>query len=153
MDEMFTVHQNQTWELISLPNEKFTVGCRWVYTVKYHPDGSVDHLKAWLVAKGYTQTYGVDYMETFSPVARLNSVRIFISVTVNRQWPMYQLDIKNAFLHGDLQEELYMDQPSGYVVSGNDNLVCWLKKALYGLKQSPRAWVDKFSSVLIKYGF
>jgi len=113
------------------------VGCRWVYTIKYHPDGSVEHLNARLMAKGYIQTYGVDYIETFSPVARLNSVHILISVAVNHQWPMYQLDIKNAFLHGDLYEEIYMDQSSGYVVSGSENLVYQLKKALYGLKQSP----------------
>jgi hypothetical protein len=110
-EEMSALHKNQTWELTALPFGKQTVGCRWVYTIKYLPDGSVERLKARLVAKGYTQTYGVDYLETFSPVARLNSVRILLSVAVSRFWPLYQLDIKNAFLHGDLKEEVYMDQP------------------------------------------
>jgi len=94
----------------------------------------------------------VDYIETFSLVARLNSIHILISVAVNRQWPIYQLNIKNAFSYGDLQG-VYMDQPSGYVVSGSENLVCRLKKALYELKQSPRAWFDKFNSILFKYDF
>ncbi|KAL5705661.1 hypothetical protein ACHQM5_023936 [Ranunculus cassubicifolius] len=150
MDE----ESNGTWELVSLPSGKSgksTVGCRWVYTVKYLPDGSVERLKARLVAKGYTQTYGVDYMETFSPTARLNSVRVILSVAVTLNWPLFQLDVKNAFLHGDLQEEVYMDQPLGYVMEGHSGIVCRLKKAIYGLKQSPRAWFDKFSSVVVTY--
>ena len=113
----------------------------------------MDRLKARLVAKGYTQTYGVDYFETFSPVARLNSVRLLISMVVNLDWPLYQLDVKNAFLYGDLQEEVYMEQPPGFVGQGESSLVCRLKKAIYGLKQSPRAWFDKLSGVLNSFGF
>jgi hypothetical protein len=86
-------------------------------------------------------------------VARLNSVQILLSVAVSRSWPLYQLDIKNAFLHGDLKEEIYMDQPPGYVVAGSEHLVCRLQKALYGLKQSPRAWFDRFSAIVLGYGF
>ena len=106
-----------------------TVGCRWVYTIKYLPDDSIERLKGRLVAKGYTQTYGVDYFETFSPVARLHSVRILLSVATSQSWPLYQLDKKDAFLHSDLQEEVYIDQPCGYVDGGNPHLVCRLKKA------------------------
>ena len=106
---MSAFHQNQTWELTSLPCENHTVGCKWVYSVKYHPDGSVEYLNTRLLTKRYTLTYGVNYMETFSLVARMSSVRILISVAINRQWPMYQLNIKNAFLHGDLHEKVYMD--------------------------------------------
>ena len=109
--------------------------------------------KARLVAKGYTQTYGVDYLETFSLVARLNSVRILLSVAVSHSWPLYQLDIKNSFLHKDHQEEVYMDHSPGYVVTGSKHLVCQLQKALYGLKQSPLAWFDRFSAVVLGYGF
>ena len=106
--------------------------------------------RGWLL-KGTRR--GVDYLETFSPVARLNSVRILPSFAVSHSWPLYQLDIKNAFLHGDLKEEVYMDQPPGYVVAGSEHLVCRLQKALYGLKQSPRAWFDRFSAVVLGYGF
>jgi hypothetical protein len=152
-EEMSALHKNQTWELTTLPSGKQTVGCCWVYTIKDLPDGSVERLKVQLVAKGYMQTYGVDYLETFSPVAHLNSVRILLSVAVSCSWPLYQLDIKNTFLHGDLKEEVYIDQPPGYVVAGSEHLVCRLQKALYGLKQSPRAWFDRFSAVVLGYGF
>ena len=152
-EEMSALYKNQTWELTALPSGKQTVGCCWVYTIKYLPDGYVERLKARLVAKGYTQTYGVDYQETFSHVAHLNSVWILLSVAVSRSWPLYQLDIKNVFLHGDLQKEVYMDQPPGYVVTGSEHLVCQLRKALYGLKQSPHAWFDRFSAIVLRYGF
>ena len=111
------------------------------------------HLNARLVAKGYMQTYDVDYLETFSPVARLNFVWILLSVAVSHSWPLYQLNIKNAFLHGDLKEEVYMEQPPGYVVASSEHLVCRLRKALYGLKQSPHAWFDRLSVVVLGYGF
>jgi hypothetical protein len=138
--EISALHKNQTWEPIALPFGKQTVGCRWVYTIKYLPDGSVERLKARLVAKGYMQTYGSILFESYS-------------VAISLSWPLYQLDIKNAFLHGDLKEEVYMDQPPGYVVASSEHLVCRLQKALYGLKQSPRAWFDRFSAVVLGYGF
>ena len=104
------------------------------------------------MAKGYAQTYGVDYSDTFSPVAKMTSVRLFISLAVVHNWPLHQLDIKNAFLHGDLQEEVYMEQPPGFVAQGENGKVCHLKKSLYGLKQSPRAWFGKFSEVIQQFG-
>nr|CAN69691.1 hypothetical protein VITISV_026777 [Vitis vinifera] len=152
VDEMAILHSNGTWDLVVLPSGKSTVGCRWVYAVKVGPDGQVDRLKARLVAKGYTQVYGSDYGDTFSPVAKIASVRLLLSMAAMCSWPLYQLDIKNAFLHGDLAEEVYMEQPPGFVAQGESGLVCRLRRSLYGLKQSPRAWFGHFSSVVQEFG-
>ncbi|RVW12980.1 Retrovirus-related Pol polyprotein from transposon RE1 [Vitis vinifera] len=152
VDEMAALHSNGTWDLVVLPPGKSTVGCRWVYAVKVGPDGQVDRLKARLVAKGYTQVYGSDYGDTFSPVAKIASVRLLLSMAAMCSWPLYQLDIKNAFLHGDLVEEVYMEQPPGFVAQGESGLVCRLRRSLYGLKQSPRAWFSRFSSVVQEFG-
>ncbi|RVX14649.1 Retrovirus-related Pol polyprotein from transposon RE1 [Vitis vinifera] len=152
VDEMTALHSNGTWDLVVLPSGKSTVGCRWVYAVKVGPDGQVDRLKARLVAKGYTQVYGSDYGDTFSPVAKIASVRLLLSMAAMCSWPLYQLDIKNAFLHGDPAEEVYMEQPPGFVAQGESGLVCRLRRSLYGLKQSPRAWFSRFSSVVQEFG-
>ena len=116
---MDALHSNDTWDLVVLPSGKPTVGCRWVYTVKVGPDGQVDRLKAHLVAKGYTRVYGSDYGDTFSPIAKITSVRLLLSMAAMRSWPLYQLVIKNVFLHGDFAEEVYMKQPSGFVAQGS----------------------------------
>ncbi|RVW29613.1 Retrovirus-related Pol polyprotein from transposon TNT 1-94 [Vitis vinifera] len=152
VDEMAALHSNGTWDLVVLPSGKSTIGCRWVYAVKVGPDGQVDRLKACLVAKGYTQVYGSDYGDTFSPVAKIASVRLLLSMAAMCSWPLYQLDIKNVFLHGDLAEEVYMEQPPGFVAQGESGLVCRLCRSLFGLKQSPRAWFDRFSSVVQEFG-
>ena len=120
--------------------------------MKYFPDGSIERLKACLVAKGYTQTYGVDYAETFSPIAKISFVRILISLAANLGWTLFQLDVKNGFLNGDLKEEVYMEQPLRFVAQGESGKVCRLHKAIYGLKQSPRAWFGKFNEVVLKFG-
>ncbi|RVW74354.1 Retrovirus-related Pol polyprotein from transposon RE1 [Vitis vinifera] len=152
VDEMAALHSNGTWDLVVLPSGKSTVGCRWVYAVKVGPDGQVDRLKARLVAKGYTQVYGSDYGETFSPVAKIASVRLLLSMAAMCSWPLYQLDIKNAFLHGDLVEEVYMEQPPSFVAQGESGKVCGLRCSLYGLKQSLRALFGRFSSVVQEFG-
>ena len=152
IDEMQALEHNGTWELVPLPPGKKPVGCRWVYTVKVAANGQIDRLKARLVAKGYTQIYGLDYGDTFSPVAKIASVRLFLAIAAINHWPLYQLDIKNAFLHGELEEEIYMEQPPGFVAQGESGLVCKLQRSLYGLKQSPRAWFGKFSSVVQAFG-
>ena len=152
IEEMQALDANGTWTLVDLPVGKRAIGCKWVFAIKMNPDGSVARLKARLVAKGYAQTYGVDYSDTFSPVAKLTSVRLFISMAATHDWPLHQLDIKNAFLHGDLQEEVYVEQPPGFVAQGEYGKVCRLHKSLYGLKQSPRAWFGKFSQAVEEFG-
>ncbi|KAL0442260.1 UNVERIFIED_CONTAM: Copia protein [Sesamum radiatum] len=153
-DEMSALISMGTWELVEVPPDTDAVACRWVFTLKFRADGTLERYKARLVAKGFTQTYGADYFKTFSPVAHLNSIRVLFSLAVNLDWPMYQMDIKNAFLYGDLNETIYMEQPPGYVAQGEkQRMVCKLKKAIYGLKQSPRAWFDKFSRIIGEFGF
>ncbi|KAJ4700915.1 Retrovirus-related Pol polyprotein from transposon TNT 1-94 [Melia azedarach] len=152
-EEISALEKNGTWELTKLPHGKSTVGCKWIFTVKYLADGSIDRFKARLVANGFTQTYGVDYQETFAPVAKLNTVRVLISLAVNNDWPLQQLDVKNAFLNGDLTEEVYMTVPPGIENDYNSGKVCKLKKSLYGLKQSPRAWFERFSCALKRFGY
>jgi hypothetical protein len=153
-EEMKALQKNSTWEVVDLPEGKIPVGCRWVFTIKYKADGTIERCKARLVAKGYTQTYGIDYMETFAPVAKINTVRILLSLAVNLDWPLHQFDVKNAFLHGNLQEEVYMELPPGCnrQTEGNKQ-VCRLRKSLYGLKQSPRAWFGRFASFMKSIGY
>ncbi|CAJ2655096.1 unnamed protein product [Trifolium pratense] len=152
LEEMKALEKNKTWSVMTLPDGKKTVGCKWVFTVKYNSDGSIERYKARLVAKGFTQTYGIDYSETFAPVAKLNTVRILLSLVANLDWPLHQLDVKNAFLNGDLEEEVYMDIPPGFEDKFGSN-VCKLNKSLYGLKQSPRAWFEKFTYSMKKQGY
>jgi hypothetical protein len=108
---MKALQKNSTWEIVDLPKEKIPVGCRWFFTIKYKADGTIERCKARLVTKGYTQTYGIDYMETFAPVAKINTVCILLSLALNLDWPLHQFNVKNAFMHGNLQEEAYMELP------------------------------------------
>lgn len=151
--EMQALEKNKTWDWVNLPEGKRAVGCKWVYTVKYKADGSIERYKARLVAKGYTQTFGIDYLETFAPVAKMNTVRVILSLAANLGWELHQFDVKNAFLHGELEEEIYMEVPPGYEKRMGTNTVCKLKKALYGLKQSPRAWFGRFSKTMVSLGY
>lgn len=152
-DEISALNKNRTWEISELPPGKKPVGCKWLFTIKHKADGSIERLKARLVAKGFTQSYGIDYQETFAPVAKLNTIRVLLSLAANQDWPLHQLDIKNAFFNGDLEEEVYMEIPPGLETSSNFNRVCRLKKSLYGLKQSPRAWFDRFTKTVAQYGY
>jgi hypothetical protein len=120
------------------------VGCKWVFMIKHKANGSMERYKARLIAKGFTQTYGIYYEETFAPVAKMNLIRVLLSIAENLDWPLHQFDVKNAFLHGDL-EEVCMEIRPTLEDSFSMGKVCKLKKALYGLKQSPRAWFERFS--------
>ncbi|CAH9099164.1 unnamed protein product [Cuscuta epithymum] len=152
-EEINAIERNKTWELVSLPQEKNVIGLKWVYRTKYNQDGSISKHKARLVAKGYAQQEGVDYEETFSPVARFETVRIVLALATQWKLPVYQLDVKSAFLNGDLLEEVYVHQPVGFVKKGEEEKVYRLKKALYGLKQAARAWYSKIDSFFINSGF
>ena len=135
-DEYSTLMRNNTWTLVPLPAGRTPIGSKWVFWVKYLPDGFIDKYKARLVARGFNQRAGFDYGETFSPVVKPTSIRIVLSITLFKAWPIRQLNINNAFLNGHIEEDVYMTQPQGYVV-GDGSLVCKLTKALYGLKQAP----------------
>ena len=150
--EMDALEKNETWELVDLPKGKKPMGCKWVFAVKLKADGSLERYKARLVAKGYTQTYGVDYHKIFALVAKMNTERTLLSLAINFDWELQQYDVKNAFLHGELEEEIYMGIPPRFSGVG-EGKVYRLKKALYGLKQSPCAWFGRFAKVMLTNGY
>ena len=141
-----------TWSLVPLPPGRQAIGSKWVFRVKKNPDGSIQKYKARLVAKGFHQREGFDFSETFSPVVKPATIRLMLTVALSKEWQIRQCDFNNAFLNGDLDEEVFMLQPEGFI-SSDASLVCKLKKALYGLKQAPRAWFDKLRTTLQQFGF
>ena len=145
--------KNQTWHLVPPQHGANVIDCKWVYKIKRKSDGSIDRYKARLVAKGFKQRFGIDYDDTFSPVVKATTIRLVLSIAISRGWSLRQLDIQNAFLHGVLEEEVFMRQPPGYENKGTPNYVCKLDKALYGLKQAPRAWYSRLSMQLQQLGF
>lgn len=152
--ELSALEQNNTWVLMPLPPGKKTIGCKWVYKVKYRSNGEIERYKARLVAKGYTQSEGIDYHDTFAPVAKMVAIRTLFAVAAAKGWILEQLDVNNTFLHGDLHEEVYMTLPLGYIHDSIvPNLVCRLIKSIYGLKQASRCWFEKLAACLIKAGY
>ena len=152
--ELEALEANHSWVLTSLPPGKQPIGCKWVYKLKFKSDGTIERYKARLVAKGYNQREGIDYSETFSPMAKLVTVRSFIAIDAAQGWSITQLDVNNVFLHGDLDEEVFMSLPPSFRdKGGHTNQVCRLTKSLYGLRQASRQWFSKFSSTLLAHGF
>jgi hypothetical protein len=152
-DEMDSILSNNTWILVDLPPGSKPIGCKWVFKRKYNTDGSIQTFKARLVAKGFTQKEGVDYFDTYSPVARITSIRVLFALASIYKLYVHQMDVKTAFLNGDLKEEVYMEQPEGFILPGNEEKVCKLVKSLYGLKQAPKQWHEKFDKAILLNGF
>ncbi|KAL0702312.1 hypothetical protein Bca4012_058434 [Brassica carinata] len=152
-DEVGAMIKNDTWYETELPKGKKAVTSRLLFTIKYLANGKPERKKTRLVARGYTQVYGEDYLDTFAPVAKLHTIRIVLSLAVNLEWDLWQMDVKNAFLQGELEDEVYMRPPPGMEDMVKPGNVLRLKKAIYGLKQSPRAWYHKLSTTLNGRGF
>lgn len=152
-DEYRALMKNNTWQLVPSLNSQKVIGNKWVFRLKRDIVGRILKHKAKLVVKGFLQTPGIDYHETFSPVIKASTLRIILSLAVSKSWSIRQVDINNAFLNEKLNEEVYMSQPEGFVDKANPTFVCKLKRALYGLKQAPRAWYEKLKKILLDWKF
>ncbi|GJW79856.1 putative RNA-directed DNA polymerase [Tanacetum coccineum] len=152
-DEMKSLYENNTFELTKLPKGKRALKNKWVYKLKTEEYTPRPRYKARLVVKGFSQKKGIDFDEIFSPVVKMGSIRVVLGLAASLDLEVEQMDVKTAFLHGDLDKEIYMEQPEGFQVKGKEDYVCRLQKSLYGLKQAPRQWYKKFESVIGKQGF
>ena len=150
-EDFHSLQENETWELVPLPPKRKLVQRKWIFRTKIAADGSNIKHKAILVSKVYSQVHGIDYTDTFAPVAKMDSIRLVLAMVASKGWEVHHMDVKSVFLHGELQEEIYMQQLEGF--QWDPSLVCRLKKSLYGLKQSPRAWYAKMDSFLLSIGF
>ncbi|KAL2235242.1 UNVERIFIED_CONTAM: Retrovirus-related Pol polyprotein from transposon TNT 1-94 [Sesamum indicum] len=151
--EMDLIVSNGTWVLVDLPPDCTTIGCNWIFKKKLKPNRIIDKFKARLVAKGFKQKEGVDYFDTYFPVAQLTTIRVLIALASVYDLPIHHMDVKIAFLYGKLKEEIYMDQREGFVAHGNEHKVCKFVKSLYGLKQAPKQWHEKFDKTILAFGF
>ena len=149
-EEFNAIEKSKTWQLVERPINKEIIGVKWVYRVKHNSDGSVQRNKARLVAKGYSQQPGIDYNETFAPVARLDTIRTLIAMAAQKGWLLHQLDVKSTFLNGELEKDIYVEQPQGIIVNGEEYKVYKLNKALYGLKQTQRAWYTQIDGYFLE---
>ncbi|CAM8940925.1 unnamed protein product [Rhodiola kirilowii] len=152
-EEIKSMHDNRVWDLVELPEGFKAVGSKWTYKTKRDSKGNIERYKARFVAKGFAQKDGVDYKETFAPVSKKDSLRIVLALVAHYDLELHQMDVKTAFLNGDLEEEVYMDQPEGFITTGNEHKVCKLRKSIYGLKQASRQWYLKFNDTITSYGF
>ncbi|WVY91413.1 hypothetical protein V8G54_036927 [Vigna mungo] len=153
IEELKSIERNQTWQLVDLPKGKQSIGVKWIFKTKLNPDGSVLKRKARLVAKGFLQREGVDFTEVYAPVARLETIRLIIAIACAKNWYISALDVKSAFLHGYLEDEVYIKQPPGFIKEGREHKVYTLNKALYGLRQAPRAWNRRINTFFSSKGF
>ena len=151
--EIGSMYENQVWTLVDIPDDRKAVENKWIFKKKTDADGNVTVYKARLVAKGFRQIQGVDYDETFSPVAMLKSVRILLAIAAYFDYEIWQMDVKTAFLNGNIEEELYMMQPEGFVDPKDAGKVCKLQRSIYGLKQASRSWNLRFDKVIKEFGF
>jgi histone deacetylase 1/2 len=152
-DEYQALIENKTWHLVPPSSTHNIIDCKWVFHIKTNVDDTIDRYKARLLAKGFKQRHGIDYEETFSPVVNLATIRLVLNIVVSRGWSLRQLDVKNAFLHGILEEEVYMKQPPSFEHPHTPHFMCKLDKAIYGLKKAPRAWFARLSIKLTALGF
>ena len=152
-DEMEAIDRNHTWELVVPPSNCKPIGPKWLFKVKKSAKGEILRYKARLVVKGYSQRHGIDFDEVFAPVVRFESIKVLIAMAAPEGWTLHHLDVKSAFLNGEVEEELYVKQPEGFLIEGREEWVLRLKKALYGLKQAPRAWYFKLHQCLLSLGF
>ena len=151
--EMASLSKAGTYTLVTLPANRTAIGCKWVFKTKRGADGAITKYKARLVAKGFLQRYGVDCDETYAPVARYPSIRAILALTAHHDWELHQMDVKSAYLNGDLEEDIFMSQPEGYQAAGQKQIVCKLSKSLYGLKQAGRTWHLKIDIALKREDF
>ena len=152
-DEIDSMAKNDVWELVDLPPGRKAIGNNWILKIKRKSDGSIDKFKSRIVAKGYTQKEGIDYEETFSHVVRFASIRLILAIVAHLNLELFQMDMKTVFLNGELDEEIYMAQPIGFVAKGQERKVCRLKCSIYGLKQSSRQWNHRFYKAILTIGF
>ena len=152
-EEMTSITENQTWSLEDMPPGHRVIGLKWVFKLKHNEKGEVVKHKARLVAKGYVQKQGVDFEDVFAPVARLESVRLLLAIAAHYSWEVHHMDVKSAFLNGELKETVYVRQPLGFLDNDNPDKVLRLHKVLYGLRQAPRAWNAKLDSTLLSLKF
>jgi hypothetical protein len=151
--EMDSIMSNGTWEITYCPNRCKPIGCKWIFKKKLRHDGTIEKYKARLVAKEFTQREGENFFDTYSPVAQITTIRVLIALACSHALHIHQMDVKTAFLYGELDEEIYMEQPDGYKVHGQENKVCRLIKYLYGLKEAPKQWHEKFNTTLTSARF
>ena len=147
------IYKNETWKLVDRPCNKNVIGVKWVFKLKYNADGSINKHKARLVVKGYAQQTRIYFTETFAPVARFDTIRLLLAISAHKGWKVFQMDVKSAFLNGVLKEEIYIEQPEGFISKDKPDKVFLLNKALYGLKQAPKAWYSRIDDYLLKLRF